>query len=181
MHDGRLAKIDLSEKHIRNFMLSLGLDLNNENFKETPQRVTRFYQELIHRDTPAIKVFPSTSNEMVVLKDFKAYSLCPHHLLPVKYTFRVGYIPKGHVIGLSKIPRVVDWLMSSLPLQEDIPDLVVGYLEDVLQPLGAGCQVRGQHMCMEMRGIRREGEFIATKLTGMMLVNPATHEEFLTC
>jgi GTP cyclohydrolase I len=153
----------------------------NENFRETPRRVSSFYKELLERMRPEIKVFPSSSNEMVVLKDFVDYSLCPHHLLPVRYVFRVGYIPTGQVIGLSKIPRIIHYLMSKLPLQEDIPDLVVQELVELLRPMGCGCQVRGRHMCMEMRGVKTEGEFVTTKLTGVILLNPGTHEEFLTC
>ena len=153
----------------------------NENFRETPRRVGSFYKELLGRKKPEIKVFPSNSNEMVVIKDLVDYSLCPHHLLPVRYEFRVGYIPTGQVIGLSKIPRIIHYMMSRLPLQEDLPDLIVGELMDLLRPMGAGCQVKGHHMCMEIRGVKTEGEFITTKLTGVMLLNPATHEEFLTC
>ncbi len=167
------------EQTIEQLMGQLKLDLSNENFRETPKRVASFYQELLKREKPKIKLFPSKSDELVILKDFIAYSLCPHHLLPVRYEFRVGYIPTGYVIGLSKIPRIINYLMSKLPLQEDIPDMVVNYLVELLRPLGAGCQVRGHHLCMEMRGVRTEGEFISTKLAGVILLNPGTHDEFL--
>jgi len=166
---------------VEKLMDLLKLNRKSENFRETPQRVAHFYEELLRRKRPEIKVFPSKSNEMVVLKDFITYSLCPHHLLPVRYTFRVGYVPTGFVLGLSKIPRLVHYLMSKLPLQEDIPGLVIDELEELLRPMGAGCQVRGHHMCMEMRGVRTQSEFISTKLTGIILINPGTHEEFLSC
>lgn len=175
------SKADPIQEYIKRVMEDLHLDLRNENFRETPQRVSKFYRELLGREKPTIKTFPSTSNEMVVLKGIEDYSLCPHHLLPVKYTFRVGYIPTGKVIGLSKIPRIIHYLMSKLPLQEDIPELVVNEIEELLHPMGAGCQVRGEHLCMQMRGVKCQGEFINTKLTGIILVSPATHEEFLTC
>lgn len=153
----------------------------NENFRETPKRVAAFYQEILGRKRPVIKTFPSCSTELIVLKDIIDYSLCPHHLLPVRYEFRVGYVPTGQVIGLSKIPRLIHFLMSQLPLQEDVPDIVVEELEDLLRPMGCGCQVKGHHLCMEMRGAKTEGEFITTKLSGIILLNPSTHEEFLTC
>lgn len=172
---------DRIEQYVAGLLTELSIDLNDPNFKETPQRVARFYRDLCKRERPAIKVFPSTSKEMVVLKDFVSYSLCPHHLLPVRYTFRVGYIPSGYVLGISKIPRLINYIMRLLPLQEDIPDLVVNELESLLRPIGAGCQVVGRHLCMEMRGVRTEGEFVTTKLSGVILLNPGTHEEFLHC
>jgi GTP cyclohydrolase I len=168
------------EKHVAGLLRELGVDLADPNFRETPARVARFYRELVQSTPPTFKTFPTTSKELVVLKDFTSYSLCPHHLLPVKYVFRVGYVPSGEVLGISKIPRLINYLMGSLPLQEDIPDLVVSELERLLRPTGAGCQVRGHHMCMEMRGVRTEGEFITTKLTGVILLNASTHAEFLS-
>lgn len=172
---------DRIEKYIEGILDELKIDRKNPNFVETPQRVARFYRTLCEQHRPILKTFPSTSTEMVVLKDFVAYSLCPHHLLPVKYTFRVGYIPSGEVLGISKIPRLINYIMRCLPLQEDIPDIVVRELTTLLRPMGAGCQVIGRHLCMEMRGVKTEGEFITTKLTGVILLNPGTHEEFLTC
>lgn len=174
-------KLDSVEQHVSAILGLLDIDVTEPNFFETPSRVAKFYDELRNRPRPVLKTFPSPSKEMVVLRDFVSYSLCPHHLLPVRYTFRVGYIPSGYVLGISKIPRLINYIMRLLPLQEDIPDMIVNELEQVLRPMGAGCQVRGRHMCMEMRGVRTEGEFISTKLTGVMLLNPATHEEFLTC
>lgn len=172
---------DRIEVLVKELLEEIGMDANNENFRETPKRVAKFYRELCKSPEPEIKVFPSTSREMVVLKDFVSYSLCPHHLLPVRYTFRVGYIPTGYVIGISKMPRIINHIMRLLPLQEDIPDMVVSTLEKLLHPMGAGCQVRGRHLCMEMRGVKTEGEFVTTKLTGVILLNQGTHEEFLTC
>jgi len=169
------------EESVSKIIKELGFDLDDPNFVETPRRVRKFYEEIRQVEEPHIKTFPSTSNEMVVLKNFTAYSLCPHHLLPVSYTFRVGYIPTGLVIGLSKIPRLIHWILRDFPLQEDIPLLVVQEIEKRLQPMGAGCQVIGKHMCMEMRGVRTEGQFVTTKLTGIILLNPDTHNEFLTC
>jgi GTP cyclohydrolase IA len=169
------------EGHVLGILQELGINTMDPNFRETPQRVAKFYREMCKRERPVIKTFPSVSKEMVVLKNFVAYSLCPHHLLPVRYTFRVGYIPSGYVLGISKMPRLINYIMRQLPLQEDIPDMVVNELETLLRPIGAGCQVVGRHLCMEMRGVRTEGEFVTTKLSGVILLNPGTHEEFLHC
>jgi len=181
MGSGRISIDKLKvEKIVRELLVELKLDVTDSNYLKTPKRVTEYYQYLREREMPKISVFPTTANEMVVLKEYTSWSLCPHHLLPVRYTFRIGYVPNGYVLGLSKLARIADYVLRDLPLQEEIPIKIIDILEKVLKPMGSGCQVEGHHGCMEIRGIRSEGTFVSTKLKGVMLLNPSAHNEFLT-
>jgi GTP cyclohydrolase I len=132
----------------------LGFDLENENFSGTPERVARFWLEFTQRTPPEIKTFPSDSLEIVRLNNYETWGLCPHHLLPVRYQVSICYQPNGQVFGISKLPRIVDYLLRTMPLQEDIPRLVVKYLQQTLSVRYAECSVEGLHLCMTMRGVK---------------------------
>ena len=132
----------------------LGFDLHNENFRETPARVGRFWKEFIDRPEPNLKTFDSKCLNIVSLQGYETWGLCPHHLLPVKYTAHISYTPKGKVFGISKLPRIFDYILRTLPLQEDIPHLVVDFIKEKLQPSHVSCQVKGMHLCMVMRGVK---------------------------
>lgn len=166
------------EKCIQKILDICGLD--GMNFHETPRRFADHWLELLSRPKPDLKAFPTNSDTMVVLKGYTTWGLCPHHLLPVRYTFRIGYVPRDKVLGLSKLARLADWTLSKLPIQEDIPKTICDELEKVLNPLGVGCQVRGWHMCSVMRGVKaNEIELVTTCLKGVMLYNPGAQQEFL--
>lgn len=155
-------------------------DLEGANFYDTPKRVAKMWNDFFLQEKPILRAFPSTSNEMVVVKDFIHWGFCPHHLMPVRYTFKVGYIPNGKVIGLSKIPRLAAWCLAKLPLQEDLPQLLLNELDAVLNPQGLGCMIEGFHLCCAARGIKSETiNFKNTALRGLMLLSPSTHQEFL--
>jgi len=155
-------------------------DLEGSNFFETPQRIAKMWEAFLNREKPILKAFPTECQQMVVLKDFATWGFCPHHLLPVKYTFKVGYIPKDKTLGLSKMARLAEYYVSKLPLQEDLPDMIVDDLQKVLQPLGCGCRVEGFHLCMVMRGVKCETmKFVNTALRGVMLFSTAAQMEFL--
>lgn len=156
-------------------------DLDGANFDDTPRRVAEVWDSFLHTPKPDMTAFPSTTSQMVILKNHITWGFCPHHLLPVEYTFRIGYVPQDKVIGLSKLARLADYHLSRLPLQEDVGDLIVEDLHNVLKPLGIGCQVHGRHLCIAMRGVRTpNAEFVTTSLKGIILMNPSTHQEFLT-
>ena len=153
--------------------------LKNPNFDGTPERVERMWKEFFDVQKPNMTVFPTDCNEMLVVKNHITWGFCPHHLLPVKYTFRIGYIPRGLVVGLSKLPKLANYYVTFLPLQEDLPGLICNALEELLKPQGVGCSVEGMHLCMVMRGVRSPCvEAIVTKLKGIILLNPSTHDEF---
>ena len=132
----------------------LGLDLKDEAFRETPERVARFWQEFRDREAPKIKVFPSSCNTEIRLNEYQTWGLCPHHLLPVHYTVSISYVPDGKVFGISKLPRIVDYMLRTLPLQEDLPSMIIDYLFEQLDVLTASCSVTGMHLCMTMRGVK---------------------------
>lgn len=164
----------------RDLLNHLGFNLADPNFKETPQRVAKFYKSFVNIERPEIKVFPTSSKELVLIKGHIAWSLCPHHLLPVKYEVKVGYICDGLTFGLSKMARIVDYHASKLPLQEDLALMVLKDLKELLNPPGYGIVIKGEHMCMQMRGVKsNQAVCITNALRGQLLFNPASRQEFL--
>jgi GTP cyclohydrolase I len=156
-------------------------DLEGANFFETPKRVSQMWDTFLNSEKPKLKAFPTENNSMVIVDQFDSWSFCPHHLLPVKYTFKIGFIPQGRSLGLSKFPRLAEYILSKLPLQEDIPDLILKEIQDMIKPLGCGCRVWGYHLCSVMRGIKCPNiRFITTALKGVMIYSPASQQEFLS-
>ncbi len=153
--------------------------LSGPNFEETPERVAKLWCEFFNKERPNMKVFPTNNNLMVVVKDFTTWGYCPHHLLPIRYTFKIGYIPNGQAVGLSKLPRLAEYYVSKLPIQEDLPNWIVEDLQQTLRPLGCGCQVKGFHLCCAARGVEADLEFVTTGLRGVFRHNPAAQQEFL--
>lgn len=129
--------------------------LSGENFDDTPLRVAKFWSEFLRPEEPPTKTFPCTNPfESVTLSNYVTWGMCPHHLLPVKYTVSISYMPTERVVGISKLPRVVDYLKKHLPLQEDFPKLVVDFLWEILSPEYVECTITGMHLCMVMRGVK---------------------------
>jgi GTP cyclohydrolase I len=168
---------------------SLGIDLDDENFKETPVRITKMYNEifagLLPENMEALnnhlsKTFPCSNDEMVTIKGVETWSTCPHHFLPVHYWVDVAYLPKDKVLGLSKLPRVVDLLAKRPVLQEQYTQDIVNYLEKTLTPRGVAVKVRGVHLCMVMRGIKSfNSEVITSSMTGAFKESLVSKQEFL--
>jgi len=159
------------EIHFRNLMIALGIDLNDPNFTDTPKRVAKSYKEIFAGLSPSSEeelkkilsvTFPAIYSEMVVTKNIGTWSMCPHHFLPVKMKINVGYIPENNVIGLSKIPRIVNLLAARPSLQEQLTTDIVTTLEKVLAPKGAIVQISGEHLCMQMRGVQSTGTTVTT-------------------
>ena len=155
--------------------------LKGENFDNTPERFIRTLNDLMYRDKPSMTSFALKDKAgMIFIKGYVTWSLCPHHLLPVKYTFKIGYIPEERVLGLSKLPRIADYIMSFLPLQEDIPQMILKELEEAIKPKGCGVLVEGEHLCMKMRGVQSENIVaVSSGLRGCFLTEPSAKEEFL--
>jgi GTP cyclohydrolase I len=130
--------------------------LKGPDFDDTPMRVARFWNEFLYPEEPTMRTFPSDATDMVTLSPFTTWGMCPHHLLPVRYTVHISYRPDGKVLGISKLPRVVKWLLRTLPLQEDLPHLICQYIMTVLAPKEVAAVVEGMHLCMVMRGVRVE-------------------------
>lgn len=173
------SNIQLMEKLYRTFLDIY--DLEGANFYETPQRVAKLWNTFLIVEKPKMKAFPTDNNSMVIVDNFDLWSFCPHHMLPVKYSFKIGFIPQGKSLGLSKFPRLAEFILSKLPLQEDIPDLIIKEIQDIIKPLGCGCRVWGYHLCSVIRGVKCPNiRFVSTSLRGVMLHSPASQQEFLS-
>ncbi|MCH3921698.1 GTP cyclohydrolase I FolE [Limosilactobacillus sp.] len=176
------------EQAVRDLLVALGEDTTREGLVETPQRVAKMYAEIFssldHRpeDFTNYKVFHVDDlPEMVLIQHIPFYSMCEHHLLPFFGYANVAYVPKdGRVIGLSKIPRLVDFVTKKPGMQERVTTDLVHELQRILEPDGIAVSVAARHMCMEMRGIRKTGQFTYTdKFTGTFKTDLALRQEFL--
>jgi GTP cyclohydrolase IA len=171
---------------VDSLLVELGEDPSRQGLKATPQRVSRTLRELTDgyrvkpEDVVADAVFDQDYDEMVVVKDIPFYSLCEHHLLPFFGQVHVGYLPKGRVVGLSKIPRLVEVFSRRLQIQEQLTRQVAEALNVALAPRGVGVVVEARHLCMEMRGVETPGgRMITSCMLGTFRRDPRTRAEFL--
>ena len=159
---------DVVEQAVREILLETGEDPDREGLRGTPSRVRRMYAELTagyHVDPDRLvnnAIFDVDYSEMVVVKDIPFYSLCEHHLLPFFGQAAVAYIPEGRVIGLSKIPRIVEMYSRRLQVQERMTKQIADFLMERLQPRGVGVVVEASHLCAVMRGVRKPGTIMTT-------------------
>lgn len=164
---------------------AIGEDPEREGLLRTPSRVARMYEELTagyHVDPERLindAIFDVTYDQMVVVKDIDYYSLCEHHMLPFLGLAHVAYIPDGRVIGLSKIPRIVEMYARRLQVQERMTQQIAQFLMDTLHPLGVAVVAEGLHMCAAMRGVKKANARMTTSaMLGSFRDNRATREEF---
>jgi GTP cyclohydrolase IA len=174
------------KKAVREILLALGEDPNREGLKRTPERVGRMYEELfsgLHAN-PAQHVrafFEEQYDEMVVLRDITFHSMCEHHLLPFMGKAHVAYLPKGRVIGISKLARVVDAFARRPQVQERLTSQIADLLWDKLEPRGVAVLIEAQHTCMIVRGVQKPGSVMITSaLRGLCKTNHATRAEVLS-
>jgi GTP cyclohydrolase I len=172
---------------VRTLLVELGEDPDRQGLAGTPDRVRRMYAELTegyHTDPDALfngAAFDVDYDEMVVVRDIEFYSLCEHHLLPFFGRAHVGYLPRGRIIGLSKIPRVVDMYAHRLQVQERLTQQVAGFLMERLNPKGVACVVEATHLCTVMRGVRKqEATMVTSSMLGTFRADARTLSEFLT-
>jgi GTP cyclohydrolase I len=173
--------------HIERLLTLLGENPEREGLQKTPARVAKALLELTtgygaNIDTMINRaVFHETYNEMVVVKDIRFYSLCEHHLLPFFGTAAVAYIPNGKIIGLSKIPKMVDVFARRLQVQERMTQQIAETLEKKLTPLGVAVVIKARHLCMEMRGAEsHDSPTVTSAMLGAFRENSRTREEFLS-
>jgi len=171
---------------VESLLVELGEDPARQGLKATPDRVSRALRELTDgygvkpEDVIADAVFDQDYDEMVVVKDIPFYSLCEHHMLPFFGQVHVGYLPKGKVVGLSKIPRLVEVFSHRLQIQEQLTREVAEALNTALGPKGVGVVVEARHLCMEMRGVEtRGGRMMTSCMLGTFRRDPRTRAEFL--
>jgi GTP cyclohydrolase I len=175
------------ESAIRDLLAAVGEDPDRAGLAGTPARVERMYAELTAgyalapSDVLNDAVFDVDYSEMVVVKDIPFHSLCEHHLLPFAGTAAVAYIPAGRVIGLSKIPRVVDMYARRLQIQERLTQQIAEFLMEHLAPKGVGVVVEATHLCASMRGVRKPGMVMTTSaVLGLFRSSDKTRAEFFS-
>ncbi|MFZ2489331.1 MAG: GTP cyclohydrolase I FolE [Anaerolineae bacterium] len=174
------------ENAVGQILLAIGEDPARQGLLRTPLRVAKAYAELTagYTTDPAQlindAVFDVEYDEMVLVKNIDYFSLCEHHLLPFYGKAHVAYIPNGKVIGLSKIPRIVEMFARRLQVQERMTQQIADFLQETLQPQGVAVVVEGQHMCAAMRGVKKANARMTTSaMLGSFKHNPQTRGEFL--
>ena len=180
-------KFDQLEKITKNLIETIGEDPNREGLKKTPKRVAKsweYFSEGYRADLDDIineAVFHEDCSEMVVVRDIEFFSMCEHHMIPFFGRAHVGYLPNGKVIGLSKIPRIIDMFSRRLQLQERLTSQVANTLEEVLKPIGVAVVMEGRHLCMQMRGVEKQNSYASTSaMLGQFRKSAETRAEFLS-
>jgi len=175
------------ETLIRELLVKIGENPDREGLVQTPRRVAQMYEYLTQGNKEDVKallegaVFKDDYDEMVLIKNIDMFSLCEHHLLPFYGVCHVGYIPDGRIVGLSKIPRVVDLLARRLQIQERLTVEIAHTIQDVLKPRGVGVIVSARHLCMMMRGVKKQNTVITTShMLGLFRSDPRTRAEFVS-
>ena len=165
---------------------AIGEDLNRPGLKDTPERAAKAFEFLTrgyHQDIDDVvnnALFPSDSDEMVVVQNIELYSMCEHHLLPFIGQCHVGYIPTGKVLGLSKIARIVDMFARRLQIQEQLTKQIAETIMNVTNAAGVGVVIEAKHMCMMMRGVEKQNSVMKTSaMLGMFRTSEATRSEFM--
>ncbi len=177
---------DPLEGIVEHMLRELGEDVTREGLIETPERVARSLRDLTegyHIDPAELigdALFEQQYDEMVVVKEIPFFSLCEHHLLPFFGRAHVAYVPRGRVVGLSKIPRVVEACSRRLQLQERLTREIAEAFSSVLEPRGVGVVMEARHLCMEMRGVEKAGsETVTSYMLGSFRADARTRMEFL--
>ena len=179
-------KIASLSKVYKTVLTDIGEDVNREGLEKTPERVAKALQYLTHGydlDPAEIlksAMFSEDHDQMVIVKDIEVYSMCEHHMLPFFGKAHVAYIPDGKIVGLSKIPRVVDAFARRLQVQERLTDQIKSCIHDTLQPLGVAVVIEAQHMCMQMRGIQKQNSLTTTSSFTGAFENDKTRKEFIS-
>jgi GTP cyclohydrolase IA len=180
------ATDDGFEALVRQMLVRVGEDPERQGLLKTPERVARSLRWLTRghrmsvRDVIGDAVFDEDHHNMVIVKDIEMYSLCEHHILPFFGKVHVAYIPAGKIVGLSKLPRVVEVFARRLQVQERLTEQIAGAIQEVLQPQGVGVVIEAVHLCMMMRGVEKQNsKTITSAMKGTFLQDLRTREEFL--
>ena len=172
--------------HYKEILRLIGEDPEREGLIDSPVRIAKAMQFFTHgydlEPENIIKsaIFTEDYQQMVLVKDIEIYSLCEHHLVPIVGKAQVAYIPNGKIVGLSKIPRVVDAYARRLQVQERLTKQIKDCIQNTLNPLGVAVVIEAQHLCMSMRGVQKQNSVTTTSdFTGAFLKNKSTREEFM--
>jgi GTP cyclohydrolase I len=177
---------DVIIESVRNILKAIGEDPGREGLLKTPERVAKSYDELLagYRTDPIEllndAIFEVTYDEMVIVRDIEFYSMCEHHVLPFLGRAHVAYLPDGKVIGLSKIPRIVDMFARRLQVQERMTRQIAELIDELLHPKGVAVVVEGLHLCSVMRGVKKhDARMTTSSMSGAFRTNLSTRQEFL--
>lgn len=178
--------IDALCAHMTGVISLLGENMQREGLKDTPKRYAKAMKFLTSGYTSSVDkivgsaLFTEDSNEIVIVRDIELFSMCEHHMLPFYGKAHVAYIPNGKIIGLSKIPRIIDVFARRLQVQERLTSQVAHELMRVLNPLGAAVIIEAQHLCMMMRGVEKQNSYtITSSMQGAFRNDPTTRKELL--
>ena len=179
-------KVDAIATHYKDILAQLGENPEREGLMKTPERVAKALQYLTHGydvDPAAIltsAMFKEDYSQMVVVKDIEIFSMCEHHMLPFFGKVHIAYIPQGYIVGLSKLPRVVDAFARRLQVQERLTNEIRDCIQNTLNPAGVAVVMECKHLCMAMRGVQKQNSVTTTSaFTGEFLANDKTRAEFL--
>jgi len=173
------------KKNYTSIIKSIGEDVEREGLVKTPERAAKAMQFLTHgydlnpEEILRSAMFKEDYSEMVIVKDIEVYSLCEHHILPFYGKAHIAYIPNGYIVGLSKIPRIVDAFARRLQVQERLTDQILNCIQDTLNPLGCAVVIEASHMCMMMRGVQKQNSVTTTSAFKGEFEKRDTRNEFL--
>jgi GTP cyclohydrolase I len=179
-------KIDSIAGNYKNILLELGENPEREGLLKTPERVAKSLQYLTHGyDLDPIAILNSAKfkeeyKQMVIVKDIELYSMCEHHMLPFFGKAHVAYIPNHYIVGLSKIPRIVDAFSRRLQVQERLTTEIRDCIQNTLNPLGVAVVIEAQHLCMQMRGVQKQNSITTTSAFTGEFENDKTRTEFIS-
>ncbi|NQV72659.1 GTP cyclohydrolase I FolE [bacterium] len=195
MHDKKLFKLEASydpqaiadlSRSVSSTLATIGENPSREGLLKTPERVAKsmlFLTQGYQQDAAEIlrsAVFAETYDEMILVKDIEVYSMCEHHMVPFFGKAHVAYIPNGHIVGLSKIPRVVDVFARRLQVQERLTIQIKDAIEEALKPQGVAVVIEATHLCMVMRGVQKQNSITTTSsMSGPFMDNAHTRAEFM--
>lgn len=178
--------LELLSNSFKNLITGIHEDPEREGLVKTPMRAAKALQFLTHgysmdpKEILRSALFHEDYKQIVIVKDIEIYSLCEHHMLPFFGKAHIGYIPNGTIVGLSKIPRVVEAYARRLQLQERLTAQIKDCLQEVLNPIGVAVVIEAQHLCMSMRGIQKQNSVTTTsEFTGAFMKNANTRQEFM--
>ena len=179
-------QIEQLQSHFAAIIDGLGEDLQREGLVKTPERAAKAIAYLCHgyeQDLQSVlngAIFPSSNDDMVIVKDIELYSLCEHHILPFIGRAHVAYLPRGKEIGLSKIARIVDMYARRLQIQENLTVQIADAIREVIQPAGVAVTIEAEHLCMKMRGVEKQNSTMKTSvMLGTFRESQATRMEYL--
>ncbi|WP_199118599.1 GTP cyclohydrolase I FolE [Pedobacter sp. ASV28] len=180
------SKVNAVAVHYKDILERLGENPDREGLLKTPERVAKALQYLTHgygikpAEILRSAMFKEDYSQMVVVKDIEVFSMCEHHMLPFFGKAHIAYIPNGHIVGLSKIPRVVDAFARRLQVQERLTNEIRDCIQDTLEPAGVAVVIECKHLCMAMRGVQKQNSVTTTSaFTGEFMKNDKTRAEFL--